>query len=266
MRSDDRVALIGLGAIGKALIKGLQERRPGPTIGAVLHRRPVDAGVLPQLSHFTAIEDLLAWKPSVVIECAGHAAVQQHAAVLLENGIDVIIASIGVLGDAATAEWLEAAARAGRSHLTAISGAIGGIDALRAAKYAGLERVVYTGRKPPKAWMGTPAAERADLPALKEEAVVYEGTARDAARLFPKNANVTATVALAGIGFDRTSVRLIADPKIAVNVHELEIAGSFGRMHLKIENNPLPDNPSSSYLTALSAEQALRSHFDHLRI
>jgi len=150
--------------------------------------------------------------------------------------------------------------------VTAVSGAIGGLDALRAAACAGLHKVVYTGRKPPAAWKGSPAEALLDLSALHEPAVFYDGTATDAARDYPRNTNVTAAIALAGAGFEATRVRLVADPGIDGNVHEVQAHGASGRFSITLENLPLPDNPKTSWLAALSVEQAVRHHFARWKV
>ncbi len=126
--------------------------------------------------------------------------------------------------------------------------------------------MTYVGRKPPAAWKDTPAETLLDLARLDRPATFYEGSAASAARDYPKNTNVTAAVALAGIGFDRTSVRLIADPTATGNVHEVEATGAFGSFHIVLNNKPLPDNPKTSWLAALSVEQAVLRHFSALEV
>ncbi len=111
---------------------------------------------------------------------------------------------------------------------------------LSAARRGGLDRVTYRGRKPVASWRGTPAETVLDLDTLKDTRIHFRGTAREAARLYPKNANVTASVALAGIGFDATEVELVADPACTSNCHELEAEGAFGNFSLRLNGTSWP--------------------------
>mgnify|MGYP001551830313 FL=1 len=188
----------------------------------------------------------------LVADCAGHPALRQHGAAILSRGIDLVSVSSGALADTALHDRLVAAARSGNSQLTVVSGAIGALDALSSANIGKLTQVTYRGRKPPQGWRGSPAESKLDLDSLSEAAVHFSGSARDAALEYPKNANVAASVALAGIGLDDTTVELIADPGVQRNTHEIGAEGDFGRFEFRIEGRSLPDNPRSSAITAMS--------------
>lgn len=205
-------------------------------------------------------------RPDAVFECAGHGALRQHGEQVLRSGIDLISVSAGALADQALFDKLMQAAQDGGARLSIVSGAIGALDALSAASVGGLDRVVYRGRKPPHGWAGSPAEQKLELSSLAEPTVHFEGSARDAALQYPKNANVAASVALAGLGFDDTSAQLIADPGSNENVHEILAEGAFGHFEFRICGRPLPDNPKSSALTAMSVVRECRNRVAPLSI
>ena len=193
-----------------------------------------------------------------MIDCAGHAALKSYGPDILRRGTDLITVSIGALADPELYQNLEQAAVDGHAKLHLASGAIGALDCLRAARVGGLESVTYIGRKPPESWKGSPAETRLDLDDLGDVAEIhFEGCARNAATEYPKNANVAAAVALAGLGFDDTKVKLIADPGVSENIHEIQAAGSFGQFSFEIRGQSLPDNPRSSALAAMSVVSKL---------
>ncbi|HZF84269.1 MAG TPA: aspartate dehydrogenase [Burkholderiaceae bacterium] len=258
-----RFALIGCGAIGTALLDLVRDDSGLAAAAIVVPAESAEAAqaaVARLAPRAQVVQAVPAQGIDLVIEAAGHAAIEQHVLPALGRGVPAIVASVGALSAEGLPERLEAAAREGGTQVQLIAGAIGAVDALAAARIGGLETVRYTGRKPPRAWSGTPAEEGRDLGALTAEAVIFEGSAREAARLYPKNANVAATVSLAGLGLDRTTVRLIADPGVSENVHQVEAEGAFGRFELVMRNRPLAANPKTSALTAYSAVRALRGH------
>jgi aspartate dehydrogenase len=188
-----------------------------------------------------------------MVDCAGHVALTLHGPAILRRGINLTTVSIGALADSDLYGSLEQAAIDGDAKLHLVSGAIGALDCLRAARVGSLQSVTYTGRKPPRSWKGSPAETKLDLDDLVNGAEVhFEGSARDAAIEYPKNANVAAAVALAGIGFDNTQVKLIADPDVEENIHEIQAIGDFGRFSFEIRGHSMPDNPRSSALAAMS--------------
>jgi len=206
---------------------------------------------------WTAADDIPEGAVDLAADCAGHAGLAAHGPTLLARGVDVVSLSVGALADDGLVRALETAAAQGGAQLELAPGAIGGLDAIAAAAVGGLDSVTYTARKPPAGWIGTPAAETLDLSALDEAREHYRGPAREAARRYPKNANVAAAVALAGLGLDRTEAVLIADPSLEGNRHEVTAEGAFGRLSLTLDGRTLPDNPKSSALAAMSLVRTL---------
>ncbi|MCF6233834.1 MAG: aspartate dehydrogenase [Rhodobacteraceae bacterium] len=243
-----KIGLIGKGAIAGYVRAALKAR--GHIIGAVL-LRPQRVAENPA-QNVGAVQDLPG-DLDLMIDCAGHVALAEHGPAILSRGIDLITVSLGALADTQTYKTLENAARQGNARLHLASGAIGALDCLQAARIGRLDSVTYVGRKPPKGWVGSPAESKLDLAALTCGAHThFQGTAREAALAYPKNANVAAAVALAGVGFDATQVRLIADADVSQNIHEVEASGEFGSFRFQISGNSLPDNPRSSALAAMS--------------
>jgi aspartate dehydrogenase len=249
------VCLIGFGAIGQAIYARLRGHAR-IRISHVLVRHERVAQVQAQLHGESKAVSSVPRDAQLLLECAGHSALVDHVLSALQRGMACAVLSVGALSEIGLPEKLAQAAQDGQTQLHLLPGAIGGMDALAAAKQAGLHAVRYTGRKPPLAWRGTPAEQQFDLQALaqtRQIATIYEASAREAAMQYPKNANVAATIALAGLGLDATQVRLIADGTQTENVHEMELSGAFGKMKLEMRNQPLPDNPKTSMLTVLSA-------------
>ncbi len=254
-----RIALVGYGTIAAVVARLLPSLAEGRAeiVGALAKpgRAAEARGRLGGVEAVETLPDLLALRPDIVAECAGHGAVASHGPGVLAAGIDLMVVSTGALSDDALMASLRGAA--GRARMLIAAGAVGGIDALAAMRLGGLDSVRYRSIKPPAAWRGTPAEQAVDLDRLAAPAVAYRGTAREAARLYPKNANVAATVALAGIGFERTTVEVVADPGASHNVHEVEAKGASGELNLRLVNLPSPENPKTSALTALSVVRAL---------
>lgn len=253
-----RIALIGYGGIAGTVARLLREQAGDRiSIAAALIRPGRDAAARERLGDKPILVEQVADLPAVdlVIEAAGQEALSQHGVAILERGCDLLVTSIGALADERLYTALTAACDPAQILLPA--GAVGGIDALAAMRLAGLQRVCYRSRKPPVAWAGTPAEQVVDLANLSAAVVFYRGTAARAALDYPKNANVAATVALAGLGFDRTAVELIADPAVSENIHEIEASGASGRFTIRLEGVPSVDNPKTSALTALSVARTI---------
>lgn len=253
-----QVTLIGLGAIGTGIFERLRGN-PRIQITHVVVSPARRALAQQQLGQAAIAATEVPSSARLVLECAGHSALIQHVLPALERGVECAVLSVGALSEPGLPEKLENAARLGQTQLHLLSGAIGAIDALAAARLAGLEAVVYTGRKPPAGWKNSHAESITDLTNLTQPTVLLQASAREAARLYPKNANVAATVSLAGLGLDQTQVTLVADPGVQENMHEVHAKGEFGEFRLTMSGKPLADNPKTSALTVLSALRFLHN-------
>jgi aspartate dehydrogenase len=260
--SSKRVGLIGHGAIGQAIVaQWLRAPVAGHALTAVLVRprqqAEARAAIPAAIAVVTTLDELLAHTPALVVEAAGHGAVIDCAQALLTRGLELMLLSIGSLADAGLHARLERAALASGGRMILPVGAIAGLDGLLALRRAGLQSVRYTSTKPPAAWRGTPAEAEVDLAALGSPTIIFDGNARDAARRYPKNANIAAAVALAGLGFERTRVQLIADPAALGNSGRIEAEGEGSRLDVTVAGRSTGLNPKSSQITGMSVLSAL---------
>lgn len=258
-----RVVLIGYGAIAGDIVSALLAAdEPGYALGVLLRpgspsraRVPTDVAVL------SGLDDVVAFAPDLVIEAAGHEAVRVSVPGCLERGLPVLISSIGALHDEAFFKELVATARKGGGRLLLASGALGGLDYVRAVRHAKQLDLRYESRKPPAAWSGELRALGHDPAALTEPVTLFSGTAREAAALYPQNLNVAAALALAGPGFEATGVDVVCDPAASGNTHVVRSASEFGTMSLTIVNRPSPVNPKSSWIVGQALLAAVEQHF-----
>ena len=257
MRTQE-LTLIGFGAIGRSVYQRMQGHA-GVRITHIVVSEGKAAALQAELGAGVTVTHQVPHGTPLVLECAGHTALTAHVLPALQRGVECAVLSIGAMSAPGLPEQLQAAAEQGGTQLHLLAGAIGGIDALAAARQAGLDSVTYIGRKPPSGWRGSPAEQVVNLDTLTEPTVILQATAREAARLYPKNANVAATLSLAGLGLDHTQVRLIADPTVTENIHEIEAHGAFGEMQVRMRGKPLADNPKTSALTVLSAVRFLHN-------
>jgi len=256
-----RVGILGGGVIARLF---LEHRSGDVEIVAIVGRSETSrAKTLARKFHVPfviGVRELIAARPEVVIEAASHDAVREHAESLLSSGIAVIVLSGGALSDDALRERLERASRAHGAPLYVPSGGVGGLDALKAACAAGVDEVSIAVSKPPAAWKGIPYVERmnVDLDRLSRPVTLFEGTAREGVPHFPANVNIAAVLSLAGIGFDRTRLKVVADPALKFNTHFITIRGRTGTIELRFESVPSPDNPKTAMLACYSALAAFR--------
>lgn len=252
------IGLIGVGSIGKFLLEKLNHENilSGYKITAVFDERNKSnerLEMLAQKYHFSVyheLENFLTSDIDIVVECANVEVVKKYARQIIKQK-DLFLISVGALVDPVLYEDLQSIAKRKHRKIYLPSGAIGGLDVLRAAQVlGGLDAVKLVTRKP---------AEALTAGTIEEETIVFDGPAREAIKAYPKNANISIIISLSGIGIDKTRVQIIADPKVNKNLHQLKAHGDFGKLELKLENNPSPDNPKTSYLTALSILSSLKS-------
>jgi aspartate dehydrogenase len=250
MEQQPKLAIIGAGAIGSRIAQAVHSAEINFKLTAICDIEEQKAATLkeryaPEAAVATMAE--AAALADVVIECAAVAAVPALVTAVraahANHGkpADLVVLSIGGLLDVAE---LEAAGPV--IHIPA--GALGGLNAVQAMNVAGLESVELTSRKPP-AGLGLD---------VNEETVVFEGSAAEVIRKFPKNVNVAIALSFAGIGPERTRVRLVADPAVDRNTHHVVARGAAGEIEFISRNVPFPENPRTSYLAALSAIAMLR--------
>ena len=236
------IGLIGGGNIGRFLLQSINTNKllVNSKIVGIYTRNQKSAQQLAaefDTEVFDDIQSLLQSKIDLVIEAATVEVVKEYAPIILASGKDLVLSSVGALCDLDFFQSLEKICKSSGTKIHLPSGAIGGLDILKAAKSNGeLERVSIITRKPPQALPGAP---------LDGEHVLFEGSARKAIALFPKNINVSIILSLAGLGPEKTEVTIISDPTVTKNSHSIEAVGSFGKLSLKVENDPMPNNPKT---------------------
>jgi len=266
-----RVSLIGCGAIGSELAVAIDSGKVGSATLVALFDTIEDAAQKLRLrlrndnvaifSNFSELTSSSEFKVSdIVIEAASQAAAKNFSKRIVEYKKDLLLMSVGALADELFLSQLLSVVSQNGNHIYIPSGAIAGIDAIKSVK-AMLDSVTLTTTKNPKALAGAPFfnSDPTRLNSIKKKTLIYQGTAADALNKFPANINVAAVLSLAGIGIQETNVKIVADPHITVNQHQIEAAGTFGEMAITVRSIPTPNNPKTSLLAILSAIECLRS-------
>lgn len=265
-----KIGIVGCGTIGKVLAHAIEERFypkarlvslydidliKAENLAKELRRKPRVASTL----------NRLIWHSHLVIECASAEASGNIALQVIKQNRDILIMSIG--GILNRPELFDLARKYNRK-IYLPSGAIGGIDALHAASLAKINQVTLTTRKPPQSFKGAPYVmeKKIDLNRIDGEVLLFEGPADEAIKGFPQNVNVSAILSLAGIGPKNTVVRIVASPFYTRNIHEIEFEGNFGKFTARVENFPMPENPKTSYLAALSAIATLENILGNIKL
>ena len=265
-----KIGIIGCGAIGtgiaKSIRKELQDRYRLNALYDIdgqkargLARSIKSKGIV------RASLDSLLKNCDIVVEAVNAKDTQHLIRRALAARKDVMVMSVGKLLNARNLFNL---ARKNNCHLLLPSGAIGGLDAVKAARLKGLSSITLTTRKPPQGLQNAPflIKNKIDLSKIKKETTLFEGTVDEAVRGFPRNINVAATLALAAQARKRLKVRIRTSPDIKKNSHEIEATGAFGRLTARTENVPSPDNPKTSYLAVLSGIQTLKQFYDPVKV
>ena len=259
-----RIGLLGCGAIGTQIALAIDSGRIPATLTHVydIERSHADNLVskLKQKPEVVANSHLLSSNPvELVVEAASQDAVRKDAVSILQNKKDMMIMSAGALLDEPVFEVISDACKDFGKTVYLPTGAIAGLDALKAAKDE-LESVVLVTTKNPASLKGAPFFDNSDInpDKISKSTVLFDGTAKEAVSLFPKNVNVAALLSLVGLGSKKTSVRIVADPNTNKNTHQINASGKFGNLSFTIENVPDSTNPKTSRLATLSAIELVR--------
>ena len=264
-----RIGIVGCGAIGSKIAEAVCSDLKNKALLSALYDLHTDraqklAGLLRKKNIVVSSLRELIKRADFVVEASSARASGGIAREALSAGRDCMILSVGGLLE--NQDIFKLARKKG-CFVYIPSGAICGIDGLKAHKLAGIKTVTLITRKPSSALKDSPYViqNKLNLEALKEEREIFEGSGQEAVRFFPQNINVAATLSLAGLGKDKTRVRIICSP-CSKNIHEVEIESEAGKTFIRSENEPSPDNPKTSYPAILSAIATLRQIFEAVKI
>jgi len=246
-----KIGLLGCGAIGTQIALAIDSGKIQATLTHVYDQsKEASESLVSKLNNKPQIVEnyhLLSSNPiDLVVEAASQEAVNDVALSVLQNRKDLMIMSVGALLDESVFQVLSDACIEFKKTIYLPSGAIAGIDALKSVRDE-LESVTLTTTKHPRSLKGAKFFETSDVDIEKitSKTTIFEGVSKDAVGLFPKNINVAALLSLAGLGSEKTKVRIVADPGTNKNTHEIVAEGKFGKMSFKIENVPDENNPKT---------------------
>jgi aspartate dehydrogenase len=261
------IGIVGCGTIGRAIVQAVQDGRLDVPVAGVTSRTEATArawlATLRAPPPYLPLGDLVA-AAGLLVEASGGDTVPELARAAFAAGKDLMVISTGALLE--HPELLDEARRTG-CRLLLPSGAIAGVDGIKSACVGRVEHVTITTRKPPQGLAGAPYLVQRGIDPLgfTEETEVYHGPVREACRGFPANVNVSATVSLAGLGPDRTMIRILAVPGLQRNCHTIEVEGEFGQLRVEISNIPT-ENPKTGRLTAMSIIRSIADAMDPVRV
>ncbi|MHA1754837.1 MAG: aspartate dehydrogenase [Candidatus Odinarchaeia archaeon] len=268
------IGIIGCGAIGNIILEYYKEGILNPIkivmlydynlekVKKCLEKFKEDIKLAKDVNELIENPDI-----SLILEAASQQAVKDYALKILENGKDIMIMSIGALVDKKLYDNLLEAAEKHNRKIYLPSGAIAGIDAIKSAQLGKIFEVELITRKPPSRFKNINIPKIGKLnDKLDKPLVIFEGNAKDAQSIFPRSINVAATLSLVSLGPEKTKVKIIADPTIDQNIHEIHVKGECGSITTIVNNIPSIKNPRTSYLAALSAVKTLKKIVEPIQI
>src|SRR5262245_23028563 len=213
-----KVGIVGMGVIGRAVARAIETGLPGVALAGVTVRDPARATGYRAVPLPELIE-----RSDLIVEAAPQAALRGVGPAVRGAGRDLMVLSVGALVGVLD-EWAQLAEKHG-CRLLVPSGAIAGLDGVKGAREGAITSVTMETRKPPRGLAGAPgiAERRIDLDAIRGETLVFEGAASEAVRAFPANVNVVAALSLAGVGPERTRIKVFAVPGLERNQHRVVI-------------------------------------------
>jgi aspartate dehydrogenase len=256
------ICVIGCGAIGTTIARAVEPMSEINIVYLTDRSKECATRLQEKMTKVRYVPDIVPILNDIklVVEAASQDAARYYVPLALSAGVDVLIMSVGIFQDEEFQNDAFRLAKRKSAKIYMPSGAIGGIDALGAASLEQIDDVTLTTTKPPSAFGPNPYLESKGIVAseLRERTELFYGTAREAVKHFPQNINVAATLSLAGIGFEKTRIRIMCDPQVQTNEHHLKAKGKFGELDVVTRNVPSPRNPKTSYLAALSAISAIK--------
>ena len=255
-----KLGILGCGAIAEILLENiiLKGKLENILIAGVYDKNPNAAEEFKKkfgVRIFEEVDDMIK-ECDIILECASQEAVFQYGEKILSNGRSLIVMSSGAFSNTSFLKKMRGIAREKNVKIYLPSGAILGLDGIKAGKFSELERVELIVRKNPRSFKIRDEKEK----------VLYDGDAKRGVSLYPMNVNIASTISLAGIGFEKTRLKIISDPKVDRNIHEILAKGSFGEFRIKIKNVTSKRNPRTSILAAYSVLALLERLTSELEI
>ncbi len=266
-----RIGIVGAGAIGKEIARAIDNGTVPAKLEAIWDRDEREA---------TEFAESLQSKPKVlplkelvevsnfVVEAASQSAVREVAIAALSQSRSIMVMSVGAFADKELLDTVRSLAKYHQCNIYVPSGAVCGLDGVKSAAVCKIDSVTITTRKPKEGLRGAPfiVKNKIDIDAMTGPTEIFSGPASVAIKEFPANVNVAASLSLVGIGFERTLVRVVVDPTIKRNMHEVVVRGEFGELRTVVENVPSKTNPKTSFLAALSAIATLKQVCEPLKV